>query len=132
MLDFCQPKPFSSFAYVPPDNKLMKLHFKATFMVFMMNSYVFRTTPLMLASSSGNLQAVLVLLKLGAEIHSKNNQGKTAIELAADNGFQNIVQRLQREIHNCIISILVQSVNNTCMTVCLVVLLKTIVCLILV
>ena len=66
-----------------------------------------RTTPLMLASQFGHYQSVLLLLNLGAEVHSKNSEGKTAIELAADNGFQNIVQLLQSKKREFTISTLI-------------------------
>ena len=60
----------------------------------------------MLASSLGHFETVELLLILGAEIQSKNDQGKTAIELAADNGFQDIVRLLQRKKRKFTFSIL--------------------------
>ena len=60
----------------------------------------------MLASSLGHFETVELLLNLGAEIQSKNDQGRTAIELAADNGFQDIVRLLQRKKRKFTFSIL--------------------------
>ena len=55
----------------------------------------FRTTPLMVAAMNGCFDNVSLLLHLGAEIDSTNDQGKTALDLAVENGFTCIIQLLQ-------------------------------------
>ena len=55
----------------------------------------FRTTPLMIAAMYGCLDNVSLLLDLGAKIDEINDQGKTALDLAVENGFPRIVQLLQ-------------------------------------
>lgn len=51
-------------------------------------------TPLMLASISGNLNAVQMLLSSNASVDAKDVYGRTALMLAAENGFPDVVQAL--------------------------------------
>ena len=60
----------------------------------------FRKTPLMIAAMHGQLSNVSVLLELQAEIDSTDAQGKTALDLAVENGFKQIVQLLQTKKRN--------------------------------
>jgi len=51
-------------------------------------------TPLMHASSDGELDMVRTLLKLGAEVNARNNYGDTALMKAAQYGHEEIVRSL--------------------------------------
>ena len=49
----------------------------------------------MIASMSGHHNTVSVLLELGAEVDSINDQGKTAMDIAVEKDFSYIVRLLQ-------------------------------------
>ncbi|KAF0247052.1 MAG: hypothetical protein FD180_169 [Planctomycetota bacterium] len=52
-------------------------------------------TPLMTAAQNGNVTGVEVLLAAGASVEGKNNDGKTALELARDGKHQDVVEILE-------------------------------------
>lgn len=52
-------------------------------------------SPLMIASGSGNIEAVKHLLNAGADKSTKNIEGKTAVDIAKDRGHQEVVALLQ-------------------------------------
>ena len=51
-------------------------------------------TPLMLAASAGAEEAVALLLELGADAARRDGQGRTAADLAFENGHADLGQRL--------------------------------------
>lgn len=54
-----------------------------------------RTTPLHLASQIGNIELIILLLEHGALVEVKNDMGKTASDLAAEKGYQDIAEILK-------------------------------------
>ena len=55
-------------------------------------------TPLFVAARRGNEDITKLLLESGANVAHKNYQGKTAINMAQEKGFQNIVALLENFI----------------------------------
>ena len=55
-------------------------------------------TPLLVAARRGNGEITKLLLESGANADHKNYQGKTAINMAQEKGFQNIVALLENFI----------------------------------
>lgn len=51
-------------------------------------------TPLMLAASAGAEEMVALLLELGADVARRDGQGRTAADLAFENGHADLGQRL--------------------------------------
>ena len=52
-------------------------------------------TPVMLACQTGNVDMVRRLVNQGASLQPRSAMGKTAIEIAAENGHLNIVEELK-------------------------------------
>ncbi|MFZ5866146.1 MAG: ankyrin repeat domain-containing protein [Thermodesulfobacteriota bacterium] len=53
-------------------------------------------TPLMWASADGNTEAVRTLIKYGADIHARSNEGQTALMYAQAHGFLKITKLLKK------------------------------------
>ena len=54
-------------------------------------------TPLARAALYGNLEIVQLLKELGVNLEAKNNDGKTALDLAREEGYDDIVKILDEK-----------------------------------
>ena len=74
-------------------HQLIPLILKKGLNIDAQNSY--GNTALIYAVYSGNIETVKCLVKNKANLHVKNNLGKTAIDIAKENNAENILQLLQ-------------------------------------
>lgn len=52
----------------------------------------------MLAAQEGHIEAVQLLIKKGADVHTKDNNGKTALKLAKDSKIKTLLKEAMKKV----------------------------------